>query len=171
MPVNIEIKAYCPNPVKAAELLAGLQADHRGTDHQIDTYFIVKDGRLKLREGKIENNLIYYKRDDQAGPKRSDVILYPGSRDPRLKQILRETLGILVVVDKQRDIYFVDNVKFHIDDVKGLGTFVEIEAIGEEGDEPLLDQQCKHYMEKLNIADEHLLSVSYSDLLLEKNSQ
>lgn len=169
MPVNIEIKAICTNPTEAVKILKKLNAEHKGCDHQIDTYFKVAEGRLKLREGNIENNLIYYKRDKQAGPKRSDVILYPGSKDPGLKQILSKTSGILVVVDKQRDIYFVDNVKFHIDEVNGLGSFIEIEAIGEKGEEPALDRQCRHYMKVLNIKDEQLLSVSYSDLLLEKN--
>jgi predicted adenylyl cyclase CyaB len=168
MPVNIEIKARCPDPEAAAKILTGLGADLRGTDHQTDTYFTVEEGRLKLREGNIEKNLIYYKRSDQAGPKKSEVMLYPGSENPYLKKILEEVLGIMVVVDKQRDIYFIDNVKFHIDRVEGLGTFLEIEAIGESGEENALQGQCKHYMEVLNISDDQLLSVSYSDLLLQR---
>lgn len=171
MPVNIEIKAHCPDPENAAAILSGLNAEHKGADHQIDTYFKVGEGRLKLREGNIENNLIYYKRSNQAGPKRSDVILYPAGKDPGMKKILGEVLGILVVVDKHRDIYFIGNVKFHIDKVKDLGDFIEIEAIGENGEESALDMQCKHYMELLNIPDDRLLSVSYSDLLLEQDNK
>ena len=168
MPVNIEIKAQCPDPGAVAKILAGLGADHKGTDHQIDTYFSVKEGRLKLREGNIEKNLIYYKRSDQAGPKKSEVLLYPGGENPNLKKILIEVLGIMVVVDKQRDIYFIGNVKFHIDRVEGLGNFLEIEAIGESGEERALDKRCRHFMKILNISDDQLLAVSYSDLLLER---
>ncbi len=171
MPVNIEIKAHCPNPEKAASILAGLNAEYKGKDHQVDTYFQVKEGRLKLREGNIENNLIYYKRSDKSGPKRSDVVLYPGSNDPNLKNILQQVLGIMVIVDKQRDIYFIDNVKFHIDEVQGLGSFIEIEAIGEQGEEDTLDQQCNHYMAILDITDNQLISISYSDLLLQTNNR
>jgi predicted adenylyl cyclase CyaB len=119
-----------------------------------------------LREGRIENNLIYYKRSDKEGPKKSDVILYPATKDKGLKEILAETLGTRVIVDKIRDIYFVDNVKFHIDEVDGLGSFVEIEAIGEAGEEDKLERQCKHYMHILNINHDQLISVSYSDLLM-----
>lgn len=169
MPVNIEIKAHYPEPGKARVILSKLNAHHKGTDHQVDTYFKVGEGRLKLREGNIENNLIYYKRSNQEGPKKSEVILYPSDKHPGLKQILSETLGILTIVDKQRDILFIENVKFHIDKVEGLGSFIEIEAIGEEGDEVKLNKQCKHFMKVLNISDEHLISVSYSDLLLDKN--
>jgi predicted adenylyl cyclase CyaB len=166
MPVNIEIKAQCPDPTGVARILTEHQAEFKGTDHQVDTYFNVTDGRLKLREGKIENNLIYYKRADQAGPKRSDVILHPSGKDDSIKQILTEVLGVKVIVDKERDIYFIDNVKFHIDKVRNLGNFVEIEAIGKEGEEDTLDQQCKHFMELLHIKNEDLIVDSYSDLLL-----
>jgi predicted adenylyl cyclase CyaB len=169
MPVNVEIKAHCPNLEKVAAKLMELGADHKGTDHQVDTYFKVNSGRLKLREGNIENNLIFYKRSDQDGPKRSDVVLYPANAEPGLKQILSDTMGVLVVVDKRRDIFFIHNVKFHIDHVVQLGSFVEIEAIGEKGEEEKLEDQCKYYMDELDIADEDLVSVSYSDLLIERN--
>ncbi len=72
-----------------------------------------------------------------------------------------------MVVDKQREIYFIQNVKFHLDVVAGLGTFVEIEAIDSDGSirkEELL-QQCHHYMKLFEISETDLLSHSYSDLL------
>jgi adenylate cyclase class 2 len=166
MPVNIEIKAYCADPQTTVEILIGNNADYKGKDHQVDTYFKVDNGRLKLRVGNIENNLIFYKRADQAGPKKSDVILHPTGDDKNIKDILREVLGIKVVVDKQRDIYFIDNVKFHIDEVKGLGSFVEIEAIGEQGQEDELNKQCKYFMDLLHIKEADLIVDSYSDLLL-----
>lgn len=168
MPVNIEIKARCKNADKVRQILASLGAEHRGTDHQIDTYFKVENGRLKLREGNIENNLIYYNRPNAAGPKRSDVILYPSSRDPGLKKILAEVQGILAVVDKHRDIFFIGNVKFHVDEVHGLGSFVEVEAIGTEEDAEKLEIQCKDYIRKLEIQDDELISESYSDMILAK---
>ena len=171
MPVNIEIKARCSNPEKVAKRLLELGADHRGTDHQVDTYFRVPDGRLKLREGKIENNLIYYKRSNQDGPKKSDVILYPAGKKRGLKQILSEAMGVLVVVDKKRDIFFIGNVKFHIDNVDSLGNFMEIEAIGDEGEEEQLNDQCTYYMHELGITEEDLVSVSYSDLIFENDER
>jgi predicted adenylyl cyclase CyaB len=95
--------------------------------------------------------------------------------DPKssLKEILIKALGILVVVDKKREIYFIDNVKFHIDVVENLGTFVEIEAIdnvGNIGKDKLL-QQCQFFLDLFEISQEDLISVSYSDLLLEKQQK
>ena len=138
-----------------------------GTDHQIDTYFNVNHGRLKLREGNIENNLIHYVRENQDGPKQSKVLLYKSEPESQLKAVLTGAMGVLTVVDKQREIYFIDNVKFHLDTVEGLGTFVEIEAIDTDGSigQERLQEQCENYMSLFGIAEADLVSVSYSDLL------
>src|SRR3989304_7181005 len=151
--INIEIKARCKNPNRIRKILRSIKAYFRGRDNQIDTYFKVSNGRLKLREGNIENYLIYYQRKNKKGPKQSDVILFKTSSDTSLKEILSKSLGILVVVDKQREIYFMDNVKFHIDNVKGLGPFVEIEAIDKDGSigKSKLLAQCGYYMNLFNI--------------------
>lgn len=166
--VNIEIKARCANPQAVREVLRVQNADFCGTDQQIDTYFKVNHGRLKLREGTIENCLVYYERVDQSGPKQSDVILFPALPGTPLKEILTQSLGVLVVVEKQREIYFIDNVKFHLDEVKRLGTFVEIEAIDINGivGKNRLRAQCQSFLDLLRISPDDFVAVSYSDLLL-----
>tara|TARA_Y100000310_G_C20225252_1_gene597616 strand:- start:35 stop:556 length:522 start_codon:yes stop_codon:yes gene_type:complete len=169
--LNVEIKAKCDYPGEIKYLLMSENADFKGLDHQIDTYFKVKNGRLKLREGNIENYLIYYNREDKAGPKESRVTLYKTKPGSGLKQILTDALGELIVVDKERQIYFIDNIKFHIDKVKDLGGFVEIEAIdetGKVGREQLL-RQCNHYLRLFKIKESDLINCSYSDLLLSKS--
>ena len=129
----IEIKARCADPLSIEAILKAQNAEFRGIDHQIDTYFRATTGRLKLREGNIENTLIYYNRPNQSGPKQSDVTLFKTPDEASaLKKILTDSMGILTVVDKKRSIYFIENVKFHIDEVLGLGYFVEIEAINSE---------------------------------------
>jgi len=67
--VNIEIKARSKEQGKIRDILRLRNADFKGTDRQIDTYFKANSGRLKLREGNIENYLIHYNRADQEGPK------------------------------------------------------------------------------------------------------
>ena len=164
--LNIEIKARCSDHEKIRSLLLSHHADYKGTDHQIDTYFKVNHGRLKLREGNIENFLIHYERENKDGPKESDVTLLATSPGSTLKPILTKALGILSVVDKQREIYFIENVKFHIDTVIGLGTFIEIEAIDKDdtiGKEKLR-AQCDQYIKLFGIATLDLVPISYSDL-------
>lgn len=168
--INIEIKARSNNHEKIREFLKSHNADFKGIDHQIDTYFKVNTGRLKLREGNIENYLIYYERENQEGPKQTDIILFKSDPQSSLKSILVNANGILTVVDKQREIYFIENVKFHIDIVENLGTFMEIEARDVEGvigKEKLLEQ-CNEYLKIFDISPSDLISGSYSDLLLEK---
>lgn len=168
--LNIEIKAKCNDHDKIRSVLKSHNADFKGTDHQIDTYFKVNNGRLKLREGNIENFLVFYERENKEGPKQSDVILFKSDPNSSLKEILLTSLGSLVIVDKQREIYFIENVKFHIDTVKNLGTFMEIEAIdtdGTFGKEKLLEQ-CENYLNLFGIPKNDFISVSYSDLLLQK---
>lgn len=169
----VEIKARCTDPVAVRAYLRAANADARGTDHQIDTYYNVPAGRLKLREGNIENSLIFYQRNNQPGPKDSHVSLCKFKEMPdALNGVLKAALGTMQVVDKQREIYFIDNVKFHVDEVKNLGSFLEIEAIGRPGvdrQEDLL-AQCNHYLKELNVAEADLIANSYSDLLNELNA-
>jgi len=102
--LNIEIKARCNSTSLIERYLSEHDADYRGEDHQIDTYFHSQVGRLKLREGNIEHSLIYYERPDQKGPKPSKVILI--TRPPReIRQLLEKTNGVKVVVDKFRKIF------------------------------------------------------------------
>ena len=169
---NIEIKARCANASSIRNYLQQQQARFVGTDEQTDTYFHVPNGRLKLRQGPIENALIFYNRENKAGPKLSEVKLLPlDNNADLLKEILTKAHGVKVVVKKKREIYFIDNVKFHIDEVEGLGSFVEIEAIDKDGSLGLekIKEQCNFYLEQFQIGDDDLLTHSYSDLLMNQS--
>ncbi|MEA3426621.1 MAG: class IV adenylate cyclase [Bacteroidota bacterium] len=167
--INIEIKARCFHPEKVEAFLLSNGARYVGLDHQKDTYFQVPAGRLKLRQGNIENSLIYYQRPNQEGPKQSDFSLSKITDGVATEAVLSKALGVKVVVDKYRKIFYIDNVKFHLDEVPGLGSFVEIEA-GNLADPSKtvedLQGQCRYYMEAFSIADADLIHHSYSDMLL-----
>ncbi len=166
----IECKVKVADTNTALNILLQLDPIFKGEDHQIDTYYNATQGRLKLREGNIENALIQYSRENLAGTKLSQVVLYKHEPSAALKEILATQLGILVVIDKLRKIYFVDNVKFHFDEVQGLGSFVEIEAIDEDGtlDIPYLQKQCDNYIALLGLDRAAMQTHSYSDMLLQQ---
>jgi len=170
--LNIEIKARTHDPLIARNYLLQHGADFKGTDYQTDTYFNVPKGRLKLREGNIETNLIYYERKNDAGPKSSHFHLVKVADTRNLKNILEISLGIKTIVKKEREIYYIDNVKFHIDLVPGLGSFIEIEAGNVLADktEEELREQCNFYMNEIGIEDEYLIPMSYSDMLLNESA-
>lgn len=168
--LNVEIKARCTNPAFIRDYLLSNNAEFRGTDEQTDTYFHVPNGRLKLREGNIENNLIYYERSNQAGPKDSHFQLVKINDAAGLKEVLTKANGIKVVVKKKREIYYIDNVKFHIDEVPELGSFVEIEAGNMLADlsKEQLKAQCDHYLSEFRVEDGDLIDISYSDMQIER---
>ncbi len=166
--ISIEIKARVENLGATRKILKARGAIFKGVDIQTDTYFKVGQGRLKLREGKIENALIYYNRENKSGPKQSDVSLI--AINPLLKKALFRSLDVLVIVRKRREIYFINNVKFNLDKVRGLGNFVEIEAISKDGviGKKKLREQCEYFLGLLRISKKDLVPVSYSDLLLRR---
>jgi len=168
---NVEFKAKVPEIASYEKMLLSLKPEYKGLDHQIDTYFQVEKGRLKLREGNIENALINYDRGNTADAKLSEVILFKHEANPALKSILTHQLGVKVVVDKKRKIYFLENVKFHFDEVEGLGSFLEVEAIdwGNKFSIAELESQCKHYRAFFNLPDDAIQAKSYSDMLLDQN--
>lgn len=169
---NIEIKARCSDLDRIRKILIDLQADFKGIDHQIDTYFHSRTGRLKLREGNIENTLIHYFRENISGPKRAEVLLFENIPNSSLKKILLKALDSIIVVDKKREIYFIGNVKFHLDDVAELGKFIEIEAISRDNKIPLekIEKQCTYYLNLFDIPEKDLIENSYSDLLMLKQN-
>lgn len=172
---NIEIKARIDDPNAISRALTARGARHHGTDHQIDTYFAVPAGRLKVREGTIENCLVYYERPDIEGPKPCSYRIvrfeHGDERPAQLRELLAMAYGILVVVEKNRDIYYLDNLKLHVDEVPGLGAFFEIEAGGNGTRTPgSLTAQCHGLMADLAIERDALVSRSYSDLLISRNS-
>ena len=166
--ISIEIKARCPDPAFIRNVLKAQRAEYKGLDHQIDTYFCVPSGRLKLRQGNIENALIYYKRSNRKNSKQCDSTLYPCSAGAFLKKVLVASLGVLAVVDKKREIFYIKNAKYHLDRVQRLGTFVEIEVFGSRDKAAKLREQCEFFQKLLKIKKADLLADSYSDQLLRK---
>ena len=164
---NIEIKARITN-IEAAEAVASrLSTDATPLRcHQRDTYFNVPSGRLKLRQCGDRSELIYYVRRDQPGPKRSDYEISPVDQPEKTRSILGEALGIKVEVRKQRTIYFVEEVRVHLDSIEGLGCFLELEAVLDEGTgEERARALVLELLDAFSISDEDLVEDSYCDLV------
>lgn len=172
--LNIEIKAHCKDPQASEAYLLKAGARMTGIDVQEDTYFNVPEGRLKLRQGRIENNLIFYRRSDEEGPKASSFLLHPVTEGSTLHALLSEALGVKINVKKTRKIFFLDHTKFHIDEVPGWGNFIEIEVSNLNHPhltEEQMQSDCRKYMAELGIREEDLVAGSYSDMLLERQKK
>jgi predicted adenylyl cyclase CyaB len=145
--------------------LMDLGAYHVGIFHQIDTYYNVPKGRLKLREikGEKKAELIYYERENIKGPKKSEVMILEIQKPESFKLLCQRVLTKRIVIEKKREIYKYNGTQIHLDYVKDLGTFIEFEreTTDSEKDRTCLDDLNK----KLKIRDKDLIKDSYSDLL------
>jgi adenylate cyclase class IV len=135
---NIEIKARVADLVLVEARARAIAT--RGAEDlvQDDTFFHCARGRLKLRElADGRGELIHYSRADEAGPKLSDYSITPTRTPTELRETLARACGILGRVLKKRRLYVVDRTRIHLDQVEGLGTFVEIEVVlGDAQSEP-----------------------------------
>jgi predicted adenylyl cyclase CyaB len=169
--LNFEFKARLRDDSHIRAALRRLRARALGTDRQVDTYFRVPLGRLKIREGRIENSLIFYQRSNAARARRSHVDMMLLPRRNSLRAILSRALPVFAVVAKRREIYFVGNVKIHLDRVRGLGKFVEVEAMTRSGNMRKVRAQAAKFQKLFGIAPKDIVSLSYSDLILKKRKK
>jgi homotetrameric cytidine deaminase len=169
--VNVELKARDSDPDGTAARCRALGAEDRGVLVQRDTYFAARHGRLKLREqasGFAE--LIAYRRPDAVEPGESTYVRAPASEPDALGEALAAALGTVVVVSKRRRLFMWENVRIHLDDVEGLGTFLELEAIvaPDGSDLTAAREKVARLRSELGISEPSLVAAGYSDLLLDR---
>jgi homotetrameric cytidine deaminase len=165
---NVELKAADPDPARTLERALALGASDESVIVQRDTYFRVPSGRLKLREEEPGGaHLISYARPDDADVRVSSYRVVPAG-DGTLAA-LTETLGVDVVVEKRRHLLLWENVRIHLDEVTGLGSFIELEAVAED-DSDLSQERAKvdRLIKELGIGE--LSAGSYADATLRKGS-
>jgi len=164
---NIELKARLEDPEAAREVAVAVGGKRLGVQYQVDCYFHCRRGRLKLRQiDGLSAELIWYRRPDERGPKASEYLRVAISEPEVLKAALAAAWGIRVVVEKRREIFLVDNVRIHLDEVVGLGHFLEFEAVlGPEVDDPQGIAQLEDLAEKFSIGAGDRVAGSYADLV------
>lgn len=165
---NIELKARLSDRDDAEAVCKRISATLHGDIHQIDTYFQVPEGRLKLREKDPgEDELIFYTRPDTAESASSKYDIVPAS--PELKRVLADALGVVAVVDKVRALWLWKNVRIHLDRVNGLGDFIEFEAVlCDEYDDADGHEKVATLTEAFGLQKTDLIEGSYLDLTLAK---
>jgi|SRR5215207_3285759 len=171
MGANIEVKArandWSGQRARAEELTGASPV----LIEQVDTFFAVPAGRLKLRQITPElGELIFYQRPDQPGPKRSDYSVVRTDRPDALRETLAQALGVYGEVKKRRWLFvseaFAGHTRIHFDEVKGLGQHIELEVILQEGQSPEDGERiAEEFRAALDIREEDLIDCAYLDLL------
>lgn len=167
MQSNIEIKARVRNFPDLKRRAESLSDSPVQVIPQEDTFFVAPQGRLKLRVlAPDSGQLIYYTRPNQNGPKRSDYHIYQTNDPENLKRTLAMAYSVRGVVRKTRYLYMVGQTRVHLDDVEGLGQFMELEVVMRR-DQSDADGQAiaNELMQKLGIQSNDLIEGAYMDLI------
>ncbi|HEY2105063.1 MAG TPA: class IV adenylate cyclase [Candidatus Binataceae bacterium] len=164
---NVEIKARCADAAAMARAVAAAGAVCQSTFSQVDTYFNVPTGRLKLRQtDNSARELIFYRRANQHAPKLSRYDRMPIAPGQTLDFLLTQALWVKTVVRKRRQLWRLDNIRIHLDEVEGLGPFIEFEVEVLPGrDVPGCRAQAQALLRRLEIPESDLVGGSYSDLM------
>jgi predicted adenylyl cyclase CyaB len=143
------------------------RAVHEATLRQVDTYFVVPTGRLKLREVEGRRaQLVYYERPDLPDVKASRVLLANIEDGSGLRALLSAALGVKATVAKSREIWRWEGVQVHLDTVEDLGSFVEFEeVVAKSQDLPQAQAHLRRLLGELGIRPEALVATSYGDLV------
>lgn len=164
---NIELKARDPDPDCSLQVSLEIGASDEGWLHQTDTYFRVPQGRLKLREEGPVAQLIAYERANQAKARESQYRIVAVNDPGGLRDALSVVLGVLVVVEKSRRLLLWQGVRIHLDEVRGLGSFIEIEAVAESASDLSTERRrASELQDALAITPDRIVAFSYSDELL-----
>lgn len=135
MPRNVEIKARITSIALLEPQVAALANHGPELIAQDDTFFKCAHGRLKLRAfTKDCGELIAYSRLDVEGPKVSDYRITPTDQPDVLRETLLRALGPAGRVKKQRRLYLIGRTRVHLDQVEGLGEFLELEVVLGDGE-------------------------------------
>ena len=165
----VELKAHINDFDVLRKRVADIGAEYKCTFHQRDQYFVVPEGRLKLRtvEDSESAELIYYERENILGPKSDDAYILRVHEPEDLNLILTKILKPLIVVEKEREIYQFKGTQIHLDRVKKLGDFIEFEREVADNQESIEKgfQVLENLTTLLKIHSSNLESISYSDLL------
>jgi predicted adenylyl cyclase CyaB len=164
---NIEIKARAVDFERLARLARALSDAGPTVLTQEDIFFATREGRLKLRVLADDlGELIYYVRRDGEGPKTSDYLIAPTTDPTSLKTVLEAALGVRGVVRKTRTLLLCGQTRIHLDEVEGLGRFIELEVVLEKDQSEAHGARvAEELMSKLEIEQDHLVRGAYMDLL------
>lgn len=167
MPANIEIKARVNDFVALQRKAEQLSDTPCREIPQLDTFFNCHNGRIKLRElGPQHGQIVFYQRADVSGPKHSEYQIFETDDPLGLKTILSEAYGVRGVISKVRYLYMVGQTRIHLDEVDGLGQFIELEVVLLPGQDDAEGQSiAEGLMQKLGINPADLIETAYMDMV------
>jgi len=170
MSLNLEIKIKIRSHNDYIEKLKSIGAEYCGILNQKDIYFKVPSGILKLRIENEKYTLIRYNRDEK-GKRWSNYellkleVMHPGGENP--EKYLSGIFKTETIVKKKRIFYLYNNTRIHLDVVKGLGVFLELETLLVSGKKDAV-QRFQEMLSILKINPDNQIRASYKNLIQKK---
>lgn len=127
MAYNLELKIKIDSQLPVIDKLKKKKSKFLGVLKQKDIYYKVTRGLLKLRVENKSYSLIRYLRDEKGKRWSNYEILTLTGKNP--EKFLTEIFTIERIVQKERKVYIYKNTRIHLDKVKGLGNFLELESV------------------------------------------
>lgn len=164
---NVELKAIDAHPVASLDQCRQLDATNAGIIRQRDTYFHVARGGLKLREETPgQPHLIQFDRPDEPQQRQSSYRIVTVDDGAVTRAALEAALGVRGEVEKTRQLFLWRQVQIHLDEVVGLGTFIEFEAVAPpESDLSEEHRLVVHLREVFGVTDDRLCATGYASQL------
>lgn len=171
---HLELKARLDDLDAAVETCRRIGAEDHGEDLQTDTYFALGRYRLKLREASNGRHwLIGSSREDRPEARRSQARLTPVPNAGSMRATLARQWGVKATVTKLRRVFVWEGrVRIHLDDVEGLGTYLEFETLL---DADLPDDEARAHLDLARLSHDFgltprdLVAESYADLVRQSN--
>jgi len=173
MPSNVEIKAKVMDPERLRSEATRISTVSGRILNQEDIFFRSGRGRLKLRIFSDDSGeLIYYERPDTGKAKKSDYQIHRTARPRELRRVLADALGETVTVKKKRELFITGQTRIHLDEVEGLGAYMELEVVLEPGQ--TFEEGSRiadDLMRELGVKESELVPCAYCDLIMMKAEQ
>lgn len=166
MPTNLELKIKLNSFDEVLKLLKKLKVEQKEKLTQKDFYFRSEKGLLKLRKMKSHCELIRYNRQENSSERWSDYEVLQ-IHDKKAERILSGIFDVETIVEKRRTVYLFNNTRIHLDSVKHLGKFIELETIVTAGKVDA-KKRFNFLVKNLNLNTANQLRLSYRELMLQK---
>jgi len=168
LPINLELKIKIDSIDTFTEKLKSIQAQQNSVLLQKDIYYKITAGLLKLRIENGTKTLIYYNRDEMSENRWSDFNLLKID-DDKAEEFLGKLFDVEEVVEKERKFFWFNNTRIHLDEVKELGNFLELETLVINGKVDA-EKRFDDIVRLLNLDLSKQIKKSYKNLVAEKTS-
>jgi adenylate cyclase class 2 len=179
MNIEIELKARLDNPKQVEAKLKKIARFVR-QKRQKDVYYVPKSKdffaikktkeylRVRYDEGKdqLAYHVCSYLSEEKQSTKEFEVYV----DNPRLTETILKGIGFRrrVVVYKTRRYYSMSGFEVVLDNVKGLGSFIEVEAKKDFGGIDKTMERCREVLKRLGLEKVKKINKGYPDLILGK---